>query len=69
MESKCDFYTMQILLIAATKFEIEPFILNNNDVEILICGVGIPATSYHLQKKLQQNKFELVNFMCRCSYY
>ena len=51
---------MRILLIAATKFEIEPFIVNNKDVEILICGVGIPSTCYHLQKKLQQNKIDLV---------
>jgi futalosine hydrolase len=51
---------MQILLIAATRYEIEPFVLVNNRIEILITGVGIPATMYHLQKRLQQNTPALV---------
>ncbi len=51
---------MRILLIAATKFEIEPFIANNKDVEILITGVGIPSTLYHLQKRLQTKTADLV---------
>jgi futalosine hydrolase len=50
---------MQILLIAATKLEIEP--LNNlpGNVDIEITGVGCPAALYHLQKKLYQRKYDL----------
>ncbi len=51
---------MRILLIAATIFEIEPFITENKDVEILITGVGVPSTLYHLQKKLQTKTTDLV---------
>lgn len=51
---------MRILLIAAAKFEIEPFLANNKDVEILITGVGVPSTLYHLQKKLQTETADLV---------
>ena len=51
---------MRILLTAATKFEIEPFLVENKEVEALITGVGVPATMYHLQKKLQQTTYDLV---------
>lgn len=51
---------MRILLTAATKFEIEPFLVENKEVEALITGVGVPATMYHLQKKLQQKTYDLV---------
>ena len=42
---------MNLLVVAATKFEIEPFLKENNNADILITGVGIPATVYHLTKK------------------
>jgi futalosine hydrolase len=60
MERNHEICGMRILLTAATKFEIEPFLADNKDVEVLITGVGVPATMYHLQKKLQQEKYDLV---------
>jgi fructoselysine-6-P-deglycase FrlB-like protein len=42
---------MNLLIVAATKFEIEPFLKEKNNTEILITGVGIPATVYRLVKK------------------
>ena len=51
---------MRILVIAATEFEIAPFIADNKDVEILITGVGVPSTMYHLQKKLPEKAWDLV---------
>jgi len=51
---------MQILVIAATKKEIEPFIADNKTAEILITGIGIPATIYNLQKQLAKNSCDLV---------
>src|SRR4029077_10555767 len=43
-----------------TEFEITPFIKLNPLIDVLICGVGIPATVYHLTKKLLQHKYDLV---------
>jgi len=60
MERKYEICGMRILLTASTKFEIEPFLADNKDVEVLITGVGVPATMYHLQKKLHQEKYDLV---------
>jgi futalosine hydrolase len=60
MKSKYEICPMRILVIAATKSEIEPFIADNKGIEILITGVGVPATLYHLQKKLQQKTTDLV---------
>ena len=51
---------MQILLIAATPNEIELFINKYSNVDILITGVGAPATIYHLQKRLQQMDYDFV---------
>ena len=47
-----------ILIIAATTFEIPSFINEQHDV--LITGVGAPATLYHLQKRLQQIDYDFV---------
>jgi futalosine hydrolase len=52
--------SMKILVIAATKKEIEPFITARPDAHFLITGIGIASTIYHLQKKLQHGKYELV---------
>jgi len=60
MERNYEICGMRILLTAATRFEIEPFLAKNNEVEVLITGVGVPATLYHLQKKLQQTAYDLV---------
>ena len=51
---------MKILVVAATQLEIEPFINLKNNIEVLICGVGIPSTVYHLTKKMLQEKYDLV---------
>jgi len=51
---------MKSLIVAATYFEIEPFIHQKKEVDILITGVGIQATVYHLTKKLMTEKYDLV---------
>lgn len=51
---------MKILVIAATEFEIEPFIKENNSADILIMGIGIPQTIFNLSKKLFEKKYKLV---------
>ena len=51
---------MKILVVAATQLEIEPFINLKSNTEVLICGVGIPSTVYHLTKKLLEEKYDLV---------
>ncbi len=51
---------MQILLIAATLQEIKPITTAKPKMDVLITGVGVPATLYHLQKKLQQKRYDFV---------
>lgn len=51
---------MKLLIVAATYFEIEPFINQKKYVDILITGVGIPATVYYLSKKLVTEKYDHV---------
>jgi futalosine hydrolase len=57
---------MKILLVAATKMELEPFLniydrgMRNTSTEILVTGIGIAATVYHLTQRLMQDKFDLV---------
>ncbi len=51
---------MKILIVAATLQEIQSFVNLHNDIDILICGVGIPLTVYHLTNKLLQQKYDLV---------
>ena len=60
MKCKHEFCSMQILLIAATPNEIELFINKYSNVDILVTGVGAPATIYHLQKRLQQIDYDFV---------
>jgi len=50
---------MQILLIAATEMEIQQRAAGNN-IDVLVTGVGIPSTIYHLQKRLEQIDYDLV---------
>jgi futalosine hydrolase len=50
---------MNLLIVSSTKAEIEPFLKENIDADILITGVGIPATVFHLTKKLLQKKYDL----------
>lgn len=51
---------MQTLLAAATELEIAPFIEKNPSADILITGVGSPATIYHLTKRIQLIDYDLV---------
>jgi futalosine hydrolase len=50
---------MNLLIVAATDFEIEPFLKENISGDILITGVGIPSTVFHLTKKLFGKKYDL----------
>lgn len=57
---------MDILLIAATTKEIEPFYeyykdsKQSGNIEILVTGIGLTATTYHLAKKIYIKRPELV---------
>lgn len=51
---------MQILLIAATEQEVQPFIATNPSIDILISGAGVPSTMYHLQKRMHQIDYDLI---------
>lgn len=51
---------MQILLTAATPNEIELFINMYGNIDILITGVGVPSTMYHVQKRLQETEYDFV---------
>ncbi len=50
---------MNLLVVSATKFEIEPFLKENSKADVLITGVGIPAAIFHLTKNLSVNKYDL----------
>ena len=51
---------MQILFIAATEKEIESFAKIHDGIDVLITGIGIASTVYHLQKRLQQIDYDLI---------
>ncbi|MEO7293269.1 MAG: futalosine hydrolase [Ginsengibacter sp.] len=51
---------MKILVVAATQLETQPFINLKNNTGVLISGVGIPSTVYHLTKKLLHEKYDVV---------
>ncbi len=51
---------MGLLIVAATKFEIEPFLATNHSADVLITGVGIPATIFNLLNKFSHAKYDLV---------
>ncbi|MBS1918944.1 MAG: futalosine hydrolase [Bacteroidetes bacterium] len=57
---------MKILLIAATAKEIKPFLNEHRKsdifpgVDVLISGIGLTATAYHLTKQIQFKKPDLV---------
>ena len=57
---KHEICAMQILLVAATELEIAPFLAANNDIKVLITGVGMPSTLYNLQKHMHKNKYDLI---------
>jgi futalosine hydrolase len=57
---------MHIVVCAATAFEIQPAIdfikkeLNENDIEVLITGIGLMETTYSLTKFISQRKPGLI---------
>jgi futalosine hydrolase len=51
---------MNVLIVAATELEINPFMKANKKADILITGIGVPATVFHLTKKLIEKKYDLV---------
>ena len=51
---------MKILVVAATNMEIAPFTDQNTSADILVTGVGAPATMYALTRALQQKKYDFV---------
>lgn len=65
---------MKILLVAATKAEIEPFLtyfsfrdilpydksLGSYQVKVLVTGVGMVATAFYVSKALSEHRFDLV---------
>ncbi len=51
---------MDLLIVAATKLEILPFLATNHSADVLITGVGIPSTIFTLSRKLSQVRYDLV---------
>ena len=51
---------MNILVVAATKLEILPFLDTNKNTDVLITGIGIPATVFQLTKKLLEKKYDII---------
>eukprot|EP01035_Chromulina_nebulosa_P015391 gene15391-20395_t len=52
---------MKILLLAATQFEIVPFLYTaHQPLDVLIGGVGIAATTFHLTKQLSHHHYDMV---------
>lgn len=49
---------MKILVTAATAGELRLFETDGGNVDILITGVGVPATMYHLQKRFHQMDYD-----------
>lgn len=51
---------MSILIVAATKMEIVPFLDRHSDAEILITGVGAAATVFQLMNRIENNKYDFI---------
>ncbi len=49
---------MNLLIVAATQLEIEPFLKENIKADVLITGVGIPSTVFYLTKKLIEKNYD-----------
>ena len=60
MKGKHEICNMQILLIAAIESEIQPFNAGNTVIDVLITGVGVPSTIYHLQKRMHQIDYDCI---------
>lgn len=51
---------MNLLIASATKIEINPFLKENIHADVLITGIGIPSTVFHLTQKLFEKKYDMV---------
>ena len=51
---------MSILIVAATKLEVQPFLDLNPDAEYLITGVGAAATVFQLMNQIEKNKYDFI---------
>jgi futalosine hydrolase len=51
---------MSILVVAATKYELAPFLDEYPTADYLIAGVGSPITMYHLSEKINEKKYDLI---------
>lgn len=54
---------MNLLIIASTQFEIESFLKDGNlrkKYDVLITGVGIPSTVFHLTRHIHHHHYDLV---------
>ena len=51
---------MKLLITAATKNEIPLFSSPDKDTDILITGVGMVATLFHLQKRIHQMDYDMI---------
>lgn len=51
---------MSILIVAATKMEIQPFQDLNPGAEYLITGVGAVATVFQLMNQIEKNKYDFI---------
>ena len=51
---------MEILVVSATRMEIEPFTQMAAVTDILITGVGAPVCIYSLTKQLQRKQYDMV---------
>lgn len=51
---------MSILIIAATKMEIQPFLDSHPDAETLITGVGAAVTVFQLMNRIEKNNYNTI---------
>lgn len=51
---------MKVLLVSATEFEIASYFKQKDTIDVLLTGVGMPIALYHLQKKITENRYNLV---------
>ena len=51
---------MKVLLVSATAFEIASYFKQKDTIDVLLTGVGMPKALYHLQKKITENRYNLV---------
>lgn len=51
---------MNVLIVAATQFEVKPFLEERKSVDFLITGVGIVPVTFHLTKKIFEKKYDFI---------